>query len=388
MEHRAPKGLMSGGILLKELKKPIQCRWRGVPLLSLEAPVVRNPWVVFPFPHSSQAARFKRPPRAVRRPVVPFLLGPRTSFSAPRCCRSFRRCLRSLLPLLPCSPGTPSTTLWSLTLGPLLGRACRLLAVGSPPSDHHIHLCTPSAPLTLLPLSTPPVVDLAETTLRPSSLPVPLSCKTVASRLLWLGPCLPFAAEEASCMTVSPETRQRPAHTAWPSNLPRLPSTTAETDRAGWAQRHTMAFSSPMGDRNNDIRFRSPQSPRDESMAGFPSVTSPLQGIAGPMPPRNPNPSQSESRASLTRRFTTNALPTVPTLSPLSPIGQQRRQAVEPPDLTSAVSRHRDVVDVGMRPRWPWRCSGSEPTRPCRYGTAGRVEPSCRVLSRKWACWM
>ena len=50
----------------------------------------------------------------------------------------------------------------------------------------------------------------------------------------------------------------------------------------------------------------------------------------------------SAERAQLHRRFTTNALPTLPTLSsfgPLSPIGQQRRQAAEPPsDLAAAVS--------------------------------------------------
>ena len=50
----------------------------------------------------------------------------------------------------------------------------------------------------------------------------------------------------------------------------------------------------------------------------------------------------SADRAQLHRRFTTNALPTLPTLSsfgPLSPIGQQRRQAAEPaPDLAAAVS--------------------------------------------------
>ncbi|KAK8171157.1 armadillo-type protein [Phyllosticta citrichinensis] len=43
-----------------------------------------------------------------------------------------------------------------------------------------------------------------------------------------------------------------------------------------------------------------------------------------------------DARATLPRRFTTNTVPTLPTISPLSPIGQQRRQAAESVDFTSA----------------------------------------------------
>ena len=99
-----------------------------------------------------------------------------------------------------------------------------------------------------------------------------------------------------------------------------------------------MAFSSPHGDRSDEFRYRGPQSPRDEPAGGFQSVTSPLRSSAAPgqMPSRTPS-SGSDARAGLHRSFTMN---NVPTLSPLVPIGQQRRQAAEPSDLTSAVSGH------------------------------------------------
>lgn len=45
-----------------------------------------------------------------------------------------------------------------------------------------------------------------------------------------------------------------------------------------------------------------------------------------------------DGRAQLHRRFTTNNIPTLST--PLSPIGQQRRQAAEPAEFTTAVCRH------------------------------------------------
>jgi hypothetical protein len=44
-----------------------------------------------------------------------------------------------------------------------------------------------------------------------------------------------------------------------------------------------------------------------------------------------------DGRAQLHRRFTTNNIPTLST--PLSPIGQQRRQAAEPGEFTTAVCR-------------------------------------------------
>ncbi|KAH7046758.1 hypothetical protein B0J12DRAFT_741720 [Macrophomina phaseolina] len=93
-----------------------------------------------------------------------------------------------------------------------------------------------------------------------------------------------------------------------------------------------MAFSSGLGDRPEDRRFRTSQSPREEST--FPSFTSPIRSIASQMQAHTST--ANDARASLTRRFTTNTVPTMPTLSPLSPIGQQRRQAAENTELTSA----------------------------------------------------
>ena len=76
--------------------------------------------------------------------------------------------------------------------------------------------------------------------------------------------------------------------------------------------------------------YRGPQSPRDEpQFSNF--STNPLS------PPRNPNRlsagmmSSSDVRGSLTRRFTTNALPS------LSPIGQQRRQAAGESQVVSTI---------------------------------------------------
>ncbi|EKG11259.1 hypothetical protein MPH_11603 [Macrophomina phaseolina MS6] len=93
-----------------------------------------------------------------------------------------------------------------------------------------------------------------------------------------------------------------------------------------------MAFSSGLGDRPEDRRFRTSQSPREEST--FPSFNSPIRSIASQMQAHTST--ANDARASLTRRFTTNTVPTMPTLSPLSPIGQQRRQAAENTELTSA----------------------------------------------------
>ncbi|KAK7706195.1 hypothetical protein SLS57_009734 [Botryosphaeria dothidea] len=101
-----------------------------------------------------------------------------------------------------------------------------------------------------------------------------------------------------------------------------------------------MAFSSGLGDRPEDRRFRSPQSPREEST--FPSFTSPIRSIASQMQAHTST--ANDARASLTRRFTTNTVPTMPTLSPLSPIGQQRRQAAENTELTSATYHKVQLV--------------------------------------------
>lgn len=49
--------------------------------------------------------------------------------------------------------------------------------------------------------------------------------------------------------------------------------------------------------------------------------------------------SSNDVRGQLHRRFTTNNIPTLST--PLSPIGQQRRQAAEPTEFTTAVRTNR-----------------------------------------------
>lgn len=83
-----------------------------------------------------------------------------------------------------------------------------------------------------------------------------------------------------------------------------------------------MAFSSGMGDRSGL------KSPREES--AFASLASPLRAVGSQMAS-----SSSDARGQLHRRFTTNNIPTLST--PLSPIGQQRRQAAEPTEFTTAV---------------------------------------------------
>jgi len=97
-----------------------------------------------------------------------------------------------------------------------------------------------------------------------------------------------------------------------------------------------MAYHTGRSDRVDDMRFRNPQSPRDEGP--FPTYTPPLRSIGSQLPAQNTL--TNDARQSLVRRFTTNTVPTLPTLStmsPLSPIGQQRRQAAESTDLSSAV---------------------------------------------------
>jgi hypothetical protein len=85
--------------------------------------------------------------------------------------------------------------------------------------------------------------------------------------------------------------------------------------------------------------YRNPQSPQEEPPHFSNFSTNPLS------PPRNPNrmsggmvSNNSDVRGSLTRRFTTNALPT------LSPIGQQRRQAAGEPQVVSTPFRLAGVV--------------------------------------------
>jgi hypothetical protein len=57
--------------------------------------------------------------------------------------------------------------------------------------------------------------------------------------------------------------------------------------------------------------------------------------------------SSNDVRGQLHRRFTTNNIPTVST--PLSPIGQQRRQAAEPTEFTTAVRTNRSPSIVQRR---------------------------------------
>ncbi|EON61784.1 hypothetical protein W97_01001 [Coniosporium apollinis CBS 100218] len=87
-----------------------------------------------------------------------------------------------------------------------------------------------------------------------------------------------------------------------------------------------------LGERTDDTRFRNPQSSRED--------TSFLRGIGSQMQAQTP--SASDARASLHRRFTTNTVPQLSSLSPLSPIAQQRRAAAEPvSDLSSALEKKK-----------------------------------------------
>lgn len=89
-----------------------------------------------------------------------------------------------------------------------------------------------------------------------------------------------------------------------------------------------MAYNNGFGDRIDDIRFRHPQSPRDESYSGY---NSPRRANGGYMTTHSQ--SSNDTRASLQRRFTTDSskMPT------LTPIGQQPGQVGEPVDLSSTV---------------------------------------------------
>ena len=91
-----------------------------------------------------------------------------------------------------------------------------------------------------------------------------------------------------------------------------------------------MAFSAGLGDRGG-LR-----SPREEPT--FASLTSPLRTVGTQLA----SSSASDARGQLHRRFTTNNIPTLST--PLSPIGQQRRQAAEPADFTTTTAVRNSVV--------------------------------------------
>ncbi|PSN68392.1 hypothetical protein BS50DRAFT_362827 [Corynespora cassiicola Philippines] len=90
-----------------------------------------------------------------------------------------------------------------------------------------------------------------------------------------------------------------------------------------------MAFSQGIGER------AALKSPREDS--SFASLTSPLRGVGSQM-----GSSSSDARGQLHRRFTTNNIPTLQT--PLSPIGQQRRQAAESVEFTTATYHKLQVV--------------------------------------------
>lgn len=85
-----------------------------------------------------------------------------------------------------------------------------------------------------------------------------------------------------------------------------------------------MAFSAGLGERSG-LR-----SPREEPT--FASLTSPLRTVGTQLG----SSSASDARGQLHRRFTTNNIPTLST--PLSPIGQQRRQAAESSDFTTTTA--------------------------------------------------
>lgn len=88
-----------------------------------------------------------------------------------------------------------------------------------------------------------------------------------------------------------------------------------------------MAFSTGIGDRGG---LRSPR--EEQSSFAALGLTSPLRSTFGS---HAANSSPGDVRGQLHRRFTTNNIPTLNT--PLSPIGQQRRQAAEPAEFTTAV---------------------------------------------------
>lgn len=88
-----------------------------------------------------------------------------------------------------------------------------------------------------------------------------------------------------------------------------------------------MAFSTGIGDRGG---LRSPR--EEQSSFAALGLTSPLRSTFGSQATTQ---SAGDVRGQLHRRFTTNNIPTLNT--PLSPIGQQRRQAAEPQEFTTAV---------------------------------------------------
>lgn len=97
-----------------------------------------------------------------------------------------------------------------------------------------------------------------------------------------------------------------------------------------------MAYPAGMGERG------ALKSPREDSFA---SLASPLRSVGTQMAS-----SSNDARGQLHRRFTTNNIPTQST--PLSPIGQQRRQAAEPTEFTTAVRNSTVSLQEGRAPTW------------------------------------
>lgn len=108
-----------------------------------------------------------------------------------------------------------------------------------------------------------------------------------------------------------------------------------------------MAYSVGLGDRTEEVRHRSSNPSVDES-SSFPLYNTALRSNAGRIPSQTSK--HAGARASLPRRFTMNAVPTMPGLSP---IGQQRRQAAEQParDLSFTVRSDTVHVEDLLRPR-------------------------------------
>ncbi|KAF9701988.1 hypothetical protein EKO04_000277 [Ascochyta lentis] len=96
-----------------------------------------------------------------------------------------------------------------------------------------------------------------------------------------------------------------------------------------------MAFSTGIGDRGG---LRSPR--EEQSSFAALGLTSPLRSTFGSQAASS---SAGDVRGQLHRRFTTNNIPTLNT--PLSPIGQQRRQAAEPAEFTTATYHKLQVLE-------------------------------------------
>ena len=99
----------------------------------------------------------------------------------------------------------------------------------------------------------------------------------------------------------------------------------------------SMASSSnPLSSRLEDLRSRNPQSPPGET--AYSGYNTPTR-YSGSFMPSHSQPSASDARASLQRRFTADS-GSVPTLTP---IGQQPSQIVEEVDMSATVRYHLNL---------------------------------------------